>query len=405
MDEVEPPTVALAEVRQQIRALQTRGQHGDRLREEISRRERQTTALWGQAEMAYGRLAREGGNFPPWSRRLDDSVWNALSNELEQAYRAAGGDDVRQALAEAQNALGRLEGEANQRQERLEALRQSVDDAWRSLGLPELGAEPGSTAKLRQCQEHMHSMTLGDAHGLEERKIDLNNQVATTRARTRELESQLGLEHQFIDLADATAELEKFQRQLQVRDRAREMVGEARRRVVDHVMPNTIEYMRRLLPELTDQRYRDAELTDDYRIRVWDERAGMHGGWKQKNIFSGGTRDQLSLALRLAFALATLPEEHGSAPGFIFLDEPLGSFDDDRARSLLHLLTEGEIAQCFDQIFLISHVRVDSPLFNYHVVLEHGRVVDSNLPEPPDDVRRDIEIAQPVLLEDVGPQI
>jgi exonuclease SbcC len=79
--------------------------------------------------------------------------------------------------------------------------------------------------------------------------------------------------------------------------------------------------------------------------------------------------------------LATLPEERGSAPSFIFLDEPLGSFDDERSRALLYLLTEGEIAQSFDQIFLISHVRVNPELFNYHITIDQGRIVDSDLPE------------------------
>ncbi|HID87313.1 MAG TPA: hypothetical protein EYP55_08025 [Anaerolineae bacterium] len=142
-----------------------------------------------------------------------------------------------------------------------------------------------------------------------------------------------------------------------------------------------MEHMRRLLPTLTMHRYYDAELDPEtYQIRVWDERAGDRGGWKQKNIFSGGTKDQFSLALRLAFALATLPAERGAAPSFIFLDEPLGSFDDERAQALLHLLTEGQIAESFDQIFLISHVRVDPNLFNYHLTIEGGRVVESDLP-------------------------
>ena len=47
-----------------------------------------------------------------------------------------------------------------------------------------------------------------------------------------------------------------------------------------------------------------------------------------------------------------------------------------------YLLTEGEIAQSFDQIFLISHVRVNPDLFNYRITIDQGRVVESDLPEP-----------------------
>ncbi|MCS7287303.1 MAG: hypothetical protein RMK30_07455, partial [Anaerolineae bacterium] len=90
--------------------------------------------------------------------------------------------------------------------------------------------------------------------------------------------------------------------------------------------------------------------------------------------------DQFSLILRLAFALAALPEERGVAPSFIFLDEPLGSFDNDRIEAFLYLLTEGEIARNFDQIFLISHVPVDPNLFDYYIVMEDGRILESNLP-------------------------
>jgi exonuclease SbcC len=141
-----------------------------------------------------------------------------------------------------------------------------------------------------------------------------------------------------------------------------------------------MDYMRRILPQLTRDRYHDAELDPEtYRIRVWDERAGQSGAWKAKDIFSGGTKDQFSLALRLAFALATLPQERGTAPGFIFLDEPLGSFDEERAGALLYLLTEGEIGRAFDQIFLISHVPVPENKFTHKIRLEHGLVVQDTM--------------------------
>lgn len=84
-------------------------------------------------------------------------------------------------------------------------------------------------------------------------------------------------------------------------------------------------------------------------------------------------------AFRFAFALATLPQERGSAPSFIFLDEPLGSFDSERADALIYLLTEGEIARAFDQIFLISHVHVDERLFTNRVVMENGHVAFTDL--------------------------
>lgn len=101
----------------------------------------------------------------------------------------------------------------------------------------------------------------------------------------------------------------------------------------------------------------------------------------RKKVFSGGARDQISLALRLAFALATLPGEHNIRPGFLFLDEPLSSFDQSRTQALVELLTRGLIRQSFQQIFLVSHSQsFDAALFDFRLKMESGRVIESTLP-------------------------
>jgi DNA repair protein SbcC/Rad50 len=109
-----------------------------------------------------------------------------------------------------------------------------------------------------------------------------------------------------------------------------------------------------------------------------------------KDIFSGGTRDAFSLALRLAFALATLPHELGTSPGFVFLDEPLSALDKPRTTALVELLTRGTIGTHFSQVFLISHSQsFDPALFDYYLRMEGGRVAETDLPsasETPDQL-------------------
>jgi len=186
--------------------------------------------------------------------------------------------------------------------------------------------------------------------------------------------------------------LAEAERALRRRELAAQMARDVRARIARRVLPETEAYMRALLPELTAGRYRDVELLRedgagaggrgaggaDLRIRVWDQLAGRYVA---KGLFSGGARDQVSLALRLAFALATLPKELGAAPGFIFLDEPLSAFDAERSAALERLLTRGVIARQFPQVFLISHSQTLDPAhFDYRLRMAAGRIVETNLP-------------------------
>jgi DNA repair exonuclease SbcCD ATPase subunit len=196
---------------------------------------------------------------------------------------------------------------------------------------------------------------------------------------------QYGFDADTLDAQECQKAYDDLAREQRQRRLAAEMADEVFRRIVQRVLPETEMHMRALLPDLTDGRYRDVTLlggdenSADLRIRVWDEQAGRYVG---KHLFSGGTRDQCSLALRLAFALATLPKELGAMPGFIFLDEPLSSFDDRRSQALVDVLTRGPIAKQFPQVFLISHSQsFDPAAFTCALRMAGGRVVSTTLPD------------------------
>jgi DNA repair protein SbcC/Rad50 len=120
----------------------------------------------------------------------------------------------------------------------------------------------------------------------------------------------------------------------------------------NRVKPQVERYMGLILPVITSGRYKAVQLEEDYTVRVFDPEAGE---FKPKEVFSGGTEDQLLLAMRLAFALALIPQAKGRNPEFLFLDEPLGSSDKVRREGILELMHK-ELSQNFKQIFLISHV-------------------------------------------------
>jgi DNA repair exonuclease SbcCD ATPase subunit len=174
-------------------------------------------------------------------------------------------------------------------------------------------------------------------------------------------------------------------RALHQRELAVGMAREVRARIVRRVLPETEARMRSILPALTSGQRQDARLvrlnedeaSPDLRVEVWDQAAGRYVAKEQ---FSGGARDQVSLALRLAFALATLPKDSGVAPGFLFLDEPLSAFDEERASGLVSALTHSELARAFPQVFLIAHSHAFNPgAFDCHVRMEEGHVAATSL--------------------------
>ncbi|MCC6178650.1 MAG: hypothetical protein IT305_25370 [Chloroflexi bacterium] len=221
---------------------------------------------------------------------------------------------------------------------------------------------------------------LSDLDVLEAERRRLDGVIGGLGAEQQRLEGQWGLTGVELDAQECHSELERLKRDKAVKERATRIIRTARANLIGRVLPSTEHNLRLLLPHLTTQRYRDATLSDEYRLQVWDADAGRYVA---KEIFSGGTKDQFSLALRLAFALATLPQELGTTPGFIFLDEPLSAFDQPRTAALVELLTTGQIAKSFAQIFLISHSRAFDPdLFPYYLRMHEGRVAETNLTSP-----------------------
>ncbi len=107
-----------------------------------------------------------------------------------------------------------------------------------------------------------------------------------------------------------------------------------------------------LVREITDDKYNRVEFDSNFGIEVFDgseERFPLE-------TFSGGERDAISLAARLALS-RVIGSQAVNPPGFLVLDEVFGSLDRDRRTRLLNLLAT--ISGTFDdfrQVFVISHV-------------------------------------------------
>ena len=137
-------------------------------------------------------------------------------------------------------------------------------------------------------------------------------------------------------------------RELQIYDILNDAFIRNQQEIRKRLGPSIEMYFSWILPKITNNRYQKVKVSEDFNISVYS---------LEKNDFvdidnlSGGTEDQLLLSLRLAFAKALTPE---GAQFFLFLDEPISSFDEQRRTSFLDFLKLLETN--FQQIFIISHL-------------------------------------------------
>ncbi|HEX2326664.1 MAG TPA: hypothetical protein VHQ00_14805, partial [Chloroflexota bacterium] len=311
--------------------------------------------LWGTEEvlrtLAQG-AERQVGELLDLARQLGHEAPDTVAGEAETAP-AEPGDGVAEA-AGAESGDG--DGEAATARASGAAVA-----TWLREACPEVTGDLPSLDAVEEALDALGQREWEGQRSVQEARLLLGDEAPLSVAEAEE--------------ALATATLD-----LAARRRAQDILGQTRQRMINKVLPDTMRNMCLLLPLLTAGRYRYAELTPDYRLQVWDER--KHG-YVEKTLYSGGTQDQFSLALRLGFALAALPRELGTSPGFLFLDEPLSSFDHDRTAALIDLLTQGQIATFFQQVFLISHSQAFDPAsFTHHIVMEDGAVAAGTLEGP-----------------------
>jgi len=100
------------------------------------------------------------------------------------------------------------------------------------------------------------------------------------------------------------------------------------------------------LRELTNGRYTDLDLDEDYSATLLDD-------GDPKAVISGGEEDVSNLALRLAIS-QMIAERAGQPLSLLIFDEIFGSLDEDRRGAVIELLRS--LADRFPQVILITHI-------------------------------------------------
>ena len=347
----------------------------DQLRQELVKTDERLEEVGDAATEVGEKLVaavEELPNSPREYGKVYESVAEAGASEAVKVLRAKIQEDVRRlaGLRSSREEVKKEAEKAAEREEKLgnledkqEVLKEEVEGSERALD------EEADKAKILleevgEKGKELDALTkrLG---GLEQEKAE----------REREVKEAAGVADETKDAPERYEKLEdaydgnRFE--LEALTRAVRLLDSTRDQIVAGVKDRIESHMMKFLPTLTAGRYNLARIDEtDYRIEIYDREAK---DWRSKGVFSGATQDQFSLALRLAFALSTLPSTRGARPAFIFLDEPLSGFDAERRRGFLDLLSQ-ELARSFEQVIVVSHLAQLRQEIPNSILLENGQV-------------------------------
>ncbi len=153
--------------------------------------------------------------------------------------------------------------------------------------------------------------------------------------------------------------LENEQKDTQRLSMLSEVMDSYRTYLISQIRPTLSQHASDLFEELTDGKYSQIELDEDYNLLVYDQ-----GTPYTIERFSGGEEDLANLCIRLAIS-EIITERAGSIFNFIILDEIFGSQDQIRKQNIIKALNS--FSSKFRQIFLITHVE-DIKHFTEHTI-------------------------------------
>jgi exonuclease SbcC len=148
------------------------------------------------------------------------------------------------------------------------------------------------------------------------------------------------------DLKRKVAELDVLQDDRRIHDELDRAFSDLRTDLNFQLRPELSELASAFLSELTDARYTELELDDQYNIVILED--GI-----PKPVLSGGEEDLANLVLRLAIS-QMIAERAGQSFSLLILDEVFGSLDEARRYNVVELLRG--LHDRFEQVILITHI-------------------------------------------------
>ena len=272
-----------------------------------------------------------------------------VPDELAQVYNPATHATIRAEVdrrSQAQAAIARLqpiaETEAEARKETWDFENQlrTIDQKLQQIEA-ELKEGASLTDALARAQERLVATTKTRDEANEKARQSFQHLTQiSTKLEAAELELvQARAREQRVAEAEAA---------LLVAERTKELLAQLLLEITAEARPRLAELLDSWAQALLGQRFRQVELTDDYRILA-DNGSGLH----QITRFSGGEQTLLAVMLRVAIALFCR-ERAGFDTSFLILDEVFGDQDGEHRAQLVQFL--GEVKEHYHQILVINHV-------------------------------------------------
>jgi exonuclease SbcC len=180
---------------------------------------------------------------------------------------------------------------------------------------------------------------------LEKLKI---NQERRDGEKNLVLQQIKNLHHNIEDQQKLIKKMKEERKELQYLKMLNDIMTSFRIHVISQIRPALSLYASELFDSLSDGKYSEIELDENYNLIVYD-----NGSPYTIERFSGGEEDLANLCVRLAIS-EVITQRAGSMFNFIILDEIFGSQDNIRKQNIIRALNS--FSSKFRQIFLITHI-------------------------------------------------
>lgn len=242
--------------------------------------------------------------------------------------------------ARAERLAAQMEREPSLREERLRVDRQLAEQRDRLVAIAARRDALDFSEERYQPLRDSFDQAVKAARAAELEAVSAEGEAQGARA------SLEGAERARAEVLRLQATLDTLQRDKRLHDELDRAYTDLRTDLNFQLRPELSSLASSFLSELTDSRYSELELDDQYNIIVLED--GL-----PKPVISGGEEDIANLVLRLAIS-QMIAERAGQAFSLLILDEIFGSLDETRRDNVVGLLRRLE--DRFEQVILITHI-------------------------------------------------